>query len=105
MIRKFNETPEQAIKRIHHQHGDESTIQTVQDVTETVAVNKANFNDRGGTRYDQFQNHVARVPTAIYFDLVKRGIIDAVNDPEGEQFKIWLNDSDHRAWRTRPGKI
>lgn len=106
MIRKFNETPEQAIKRVHHSHCDsEYTIHTAQDVTEVVGANKEDFKDRAGSRYDQFQNHVARIPTAVYYDLIKRGIIDEQKDPEGDQFRLWLNDPDHRAWRTRPGKI
>jgi len=104
--RKFNETPEQAIKRIHHEDADgDVTIHTEQDVTQTFAVNREDFKDRAGTRYDQFQNHVARIPTAIYYDLVKRGIIDEVNDPEGDQLRVWLNDPDNRAWRSRPGRI
>lgn len=106
MIRKFNETPEQAIKRIHHQHGDgDVTIHTMQDVTETLGANKEDFKENAGTRYSHFQNHVARVPTAIYYDLIKRGIIDERKDPEGDQFRSWLNDPDNRAWRSRPGKI
>ena len=106
MIRKFNETPEQAIKRMHHQHGDgDVTIHTMQDVTEVVEANKEDFKDNDGTRYDQFQNHVARIPTAIYYDLIKQGVINEREDPEGVWLKAWLNDPDHRAWRTRPGKI
>lgn len=106
MIRKFNESPEQAIKRIHHQHGSgDVTIHTVQDVTQVIEANKEDFKDSAGTRYEQFQNHVARIPTAVYYDLIKRGIIDEQKDPEGDQFRLWLNDPDHRAWRTRPGHI
>ncbi len=105
MIRKFNETPEQAIKRVHHAHGDEYAIETVQDVSQTVAVNKEDYKDNAGTRFSQFQNHVARIPTAIYYALMRRGIIDERKDPEGVRLKAWLNDPDHRAWRTRPGRI
>ena len=103
--RKLNETPEQAIKRIHLQHGDgDVTIHTKQDVTDIIRNNKMNFNERGG-RWDQFQNHVARVPTAIYYSLVKRGIINERKDPDGVAFTAWLNDPDNSAWRTRPGRI
>ncbi len=105
MIREFNETPEQAIKRIHHSHGDEYAIQTVQDVSDVIAVNKEDFKDNAGTRFDRFLNHVARIPTAIYYALMRRGIIDERQDPEGTRQKAWLNDPDQRAWRSRPGKI
>ena len=103
--RALNESPEQAIKRIHHQHGDgDVTIHTQQDVSAVVRNNKMNFNERGG-RWDQFQNHVARIPTAIYYDLIKRGIINERKDPESKGLIAWLNDPDNRAWRSRPGRL
>ncbi len=103
--RELNETPEQAIKRIHLQHADgDITIHTRQDVEDVIRNNKMNFNERGG-RWSEFQNHVARIPTSIYYALIRRGIIDEKNDPESVALKAWLNDPDQRAWRTRPGRI
>lgn len=104
--RAFNETPEQAIRRIHHEHADDSfTVQTVQDVSEVVKNNKMNFDERHGERFNEFATHVARIPTGIYYDLMRRGIIDEKNDPEGVRLKAWLNDPDNKAWRSRPGRI
>lgn len=104
--RLLNETPEQGIKRIFHEHAEnEFAIETVQDVTEIVDENKENYNQRGGERWKFLMNHVAQIPTSIYYDLVRRGIVDDKNDPEMTRLKRWLNDSDQRAFRTRPGKI
>ncbi len=103
--RLLNETPEQAIRRVYHEHADEYAIETQQDVTEIVRENKENYNLRGGERWKYFQNHVAQIPTSVYYDLVRKGIIDEKNDPEMERFKRWLNDSDNRVFRTRPGRI
>jgi hypothetical protein len=104
--RLLNETPEQGIKRIFHEHAEnEFAVETVQDVTEIVAENKENYNARGGERFKFFQNHVAQIPTSVYYDLIRRGIIDEKNDPEGIRLTKWLNDPDNRVWRTRPGRL
>jgi len=104
--RRFNETPEQAIRRIAHEHADGSgVLETQQDVTDIVKNNKENYNERHGERFNDFSTHVARIPTGIYYELVRTGVIDEVRDPEGKAFKRWLNDPDNRAWRTRAGTI
>jgi hypothetical protein len=103
--RLLNETPEQAIRRIHHAHADEYAIETVQDVTEIVEENKMAYNARGGERWKHFVNHVAQIPTSIYYDLKRKGIIDDKRDPEMKALRRWLNDPDNRAWRTRPGRL
>lgn len=106
VTRRLNETPEQLIKRMHHQHGDgDVTIHTQQNVTDVISINAEDYKMRGGSRWNEFQNHIARISTSVYFDLVKRGIIDEKNDPDGVRFTAWLNDPDNRAWRTRPGKV
>ncbi len=106
MKRLFNETPEQFIRRIQHEHADgECAIETVQDITETVEMNKYNYKERSGTRWNHFQNHVASIPTSIYYKLVREGIIDEKNDPDGERLKKWLNDPDNRVFRTRDGRL
>lgn len=104
--RAFNETPEQAIKRIHHEHCDGAmTIHTQQDVRGVLLANRENFNERGGSRWQEFQNHVARIPVTIYYALMKKGIIDERNDPDGVRLSKWLDDPDNRAWRSRPGRL
>lgn len=104
--RRFNETPEQAIKRNWHEHGDGGvTVHSAQDVSEIIAENKFDFNERGGSRWKFFQNHVARIPTSLYFSKVREGLFGDRADPEDKNLKAWLNDSDNSVWRTRPGKV
>ena len=105
MKRLFNETPEQLIRRIHHAHGDEQAIETVQDITETVETNQFNYNERSGSRWNNFVNHVASIPTSIYYRLVREGVIDDHNDPEMKGLSKWLNDPDNRVFRTRDGRL
>ena len=106
MKRFFSESPEHFIRRIQHEHADGSgAIETFQDITETVAENKYNYNERSGTRWKHFINHVASIPTSIYYDLVRKGIINDREDPEMNALKRWLNDSDQRVFRTRDGRL
>jgi hypothetical protein len=106
MKRLFNETPEQYIRRIQHEHADgECAIETFQDITETIETNRANYNERAGERWKHFANHVASIPTSIYYKLVREGVIDDKNDPEMVALKRWLNDPDNRAFRTRDGRL
>jgi hypothetical protein len=106
MKRLFSESPEHFIRRIQHEHADGSgAIETFQDITQTVEENKFNFNERSGKRWDHFQNHVASIPTSIYYKLVREGIIDDRNDPEMVALKRWLNDPDNRVFRTRDGRL
>ena len=106
MKRLYNESPEHFIRRIQHEHADGSgAIETVQDITQTVEENKFNYRERSGTRWKHFQNHVASIPTAIYYKLMRDGIIDDINDPEMERLKRWLNDPDNQVFRTRDGRL
>lgn len=106
MKRFFSESPEHFITRIQHEHADgDGAIETIQDVTETVETNKFNFNERSGTRWKHFVNHVASIPTSIYYKLMREGIVDDINDPEMKALKKWLNDSDQRVFRTRDGRL
>jgi hypothetical protein len=82
--------------------GDVNTIQTVQDAEPIVELNKArasHFDERTGYKGDGF-HQVASIPLVIYQQLVKDGITE---DPKA--FRKWLNDRDHAAFRTRPGRV
>ena len=78
------------------------TVESVQDVTEIVAANKASYaatRQRAPCTGDGIHRY-ASIPLGIYFDLVKQGI---TRDPVA--MKRWLNDPDNLAFRTRPGKV
>lgn len=84
---------------------DTFTIQTEQDCTDLIELNKAHMRefssgkDKWGDGYDH-RTKVASIPLNLYMDLVKKGI---TRDPVA--FKRWLNDPDNFAFRTRPGVV
>ena len=82
--------------------GDRNIIETVQDAEPIIELNKAragHFDERTGFKGDGF-HQVASIPLVIYQQLVKDGITE---DPKA--FRKWLNDRDHAAFRTRPGRV
>ncbi len=100
MSRLFSHDPLTGITRKFHWDDttDEFLIQTVQDTTDIVEMNKLEFNE-APTRWGEWTK-VASIPLSIYFDLKKKGIAD-----DEDALKRWLNDSDNLAFRTRPGVL
>lgn len=96
----FDEDPLTGTRRIFYRdpHEKTNTIVATQDVTDIVEENKAQYNASAG--WKEAFNHVASIPIGLYFQLKKQGIVD---DPA--RFKRWLNNSDNRAFRTKPGAI
>ena len=95
----IDKNPMTETNTIFHASGDDVAVETVQNVTDIIDISKEQYNDSAGERYG-LRAQVARIPTSVYWDLVRRGI---ANDKEA--FAAWLNDSDNRVWRTRPGRI
>ena len=83
-------------------HYDDTTdtafIEKRQDVTAIVEANKAEMNQDHG-RYGEW-NKVASIPLSVFYDLKQKGIVD---DPAA--MKKWLNDSENKFFRTRPGRV
>jgi hypothetical protein len=73
-------------------------VASEQDVTDIIEQNKEDYNARSGFKGDW--HHVARIPLAIYEDLMRKGIAD---DPA--RLKKWLDNPDNRAFRSHPGKV
>lgn len=85
---------------VDHDNGD-VTIQTVQTIDDVAEANKSAFNqvdERAGWKGDM--HRVASIPMSVFYDLQRKGIL---NDPVA--MKKWLNDSDNRVFRTRPGTV
>lgn len=81
--------------------GTEFTVQTTQDVGNILETNKklyADVDERAGWKGHWHQ--VASIPLHVFFDLKKRGITES-----GPKFKRWLNDPEHKYFRTRPGSV
>ncbi len=78
-------------------------IETSQDVENIVRFNRTVFNDvdeRAPWKKEGHGVHVAHIPDVMYWDLKAKGIID---DPK--RLADWLNDTDNRFLRTRPGVV
>jgi hypothetical protein len=75
------------------------TIETEQDVTDLLDLNKAQYNDASSS-FKGDMHKVASIPMNIYMDLKQKGIID-----DAKKFKAWLNDPDNRYFRTKPGRV
>lgn len=100
--RVVSENKEIGQKQYWHDHEDGSvTIQTVQTIDDVAEANKSAFNqvdERAGWKGDM--HRVASIPMSVFYDLQRKGIL---NDPVA--MKKWLNDSDNRVFRTRPGQV
>lgn len=84
------------------------TMQTQQDLTALVEMNTELWNDNEKhTRYkDGIGGRVAQIPAVIMMELSKAGILSPAGAILDEKrFRAWLNDSDNRAFRTRPGTV
>jgi len=100
--RVVSENKEIGQRQYWHDHEDGSvTIQTVQQVDDIADTNKQQFNqfdERANWNGDMHK--VASIPMSVFYDLKRKGILD---DPAA--MKKWLNDSDNRVFRTRPGQV
>ena len=84
--------------------GKEWAVETRQDVTGLVEVNKARQNEDTG-RWGELKQ-VAYIPLVVLENLQRKGIIDSMfnikNDPG---FRKWLNDSSNRHFRCKLGRV
>jgi len=92
--------PTTGISHVFHLEADgTATITAEQDFAPIVELNKQEYNNTNNARYSEWDK-VASIPLTIYNDFVKSGM---VNDQAA--LKRWLNDSENRHFRTRPGQI
>lgn len=73
-----------------------------QDAHDIIEANKAEYNsvDERARHKSETFNRVARLPLVVLEDLRKRGILR-----DTKAFKKWLDNSDNRMFRTRPGRL
>ncbi len=88
---------------------DQLHIETVQDATPIIEANKRALAATGRRdRYNDGMHHAARLPMAVYEDLIQRKILVIGKNGDGEgnkRFKQWLNHPDNRFFRVREGKV
>ena len=79
---------------------DETIIETVQDYEGVLEFNKASYNSVDErTRWGDGKL-IARIPLNLFYQLKAAGTVD-----DDAAFRRWLNDSENRFFRTRPGKV
>ncbi len=92
----------------HESPGDDTVaVEVNQQLGELIEINKALYNgvdERARFGKTEF-TRMASIPSSVWFDLQRKGIIPRSGSFLTPEFKRWLNDPDNRFFRTRPGKI
>lgn len=91
---------------IAHYDGDGGLIlETKQDISHIIEVNKRKFNDI--TSLDRWgdMTHIATIPDAVIDDLNKKGIMRGYAVVDEASFAAFLNNPDNRYLRVRPGRL
>lgn len=94
------------IQTIFHPSNDEAgnyVLEERQDVTDLVEHNKAAYNSIDERARHGTFNRYASIPLNLFFDLFKKGHFRGAKLSKDD--KRWLNDSDNRFFRTRPGRV
>lgn len=108
--RELDYDPITKTRRTFHWDRDGNyVIDTQQDVTDVLEQNKAlhamtderaRWTDRGAGTL------VGSIPMSVYFDLQKRGVIDAEGNVHDDKPLLkWLQDPENKHFRTRPGRL
>lgn len=91
------------LNRMHFcEHDDTFVIETVQDASPTLDLNKASMaqTDERAPWRDGIGEKVASIPTGVWEDLMRSGL--AYDD---KALRRWLDDRDQSVFRTRPGRL
>lgn len=89
------------VKRMFHPSSDGDTFieHGMQEVSERLSINRALQNENRPQGWGEGQR-VASIPVTVWEGLMRDGTAD---DPK--KLKVWLNDPDNRAFRTRLGRV
>jgi hypothetical protein len=79
------------------------TVGETADVTAFLENNKRLYND-APARWGEGAVHTSLHPL-MRTKLMHEGIIRTHIDNDPEPYRRWVNDSDNRKWRIRPGKV
>ena len=92
--------------QIAHDDGEGGLyLETKQNIEPFLEQNKnsyARIDERA--RWGEF-THIASIPFAVIQQLNTLGILNGLHIVEHNKLTAWLNDSDNRFFRTRPGRI
>ena len=106
MPKIFSQDLDTRTAQIAHDDGEGNVIiETVQDIKPFLEQNKnsyAQIDERA--RWGEF-TQIASIPFSVIQDLNKQGILKGFHIVDPKKLKAWLNDSNNRFFRTRPGRI
>ena len=106
--RLFDEDPLTKSRTIFHHDGENITFETISDFSDIIEANKASMNvfDERARYKGDLMNRVASIPLVLLFELKQKGILgDNFMVINQKEFRRWLDDSDNKAFRTRPGRL
>lgn len=97
-----------ASKTTEYYHFDPDTqgfvIETRQDITDIIELNKAVVNDNTGWK-GEF-HHVAHIPLSILMQLAQQQIVTVAGQIlDHKKFRAWLNDPSNSAFRVKRGRV
>ena len=106
MPKIFSQDLDTQTVQIAHDDGEGGLIlETKQNAKPFLEQNKslyAQVDERA--RWGEF-TRIASIPLTVIQDLNRKGILRGFHIVEPKKLKEWLNDSDNRFFRTRPGRI
>ena len=101
--------PLTGVTTYHHydEMSDTTAIETVQDVTPTLEVNKAMANDDDYKRHGIKQSwwHVASIPVVVQEKWLREDGVNVFNPDHWPAVKRKLNDIEYRYLRTATGRV
>jgi hypothetical protein len=106
MKQLFAVDAEKSKHTIAHDDGEGGLIlETKQDITQIIEINKQKFNDI--TSLDRWGDltHIATIPDTVIDDLNKMGIMRGYAVMDEPAFAAFLNNPDNRYLRVRPGRL
>lgn len=85
---------------VRHNPDGSSTFRTDYRVDPTVEINRAQRN-MAEKNWKGDYHMVASIPLNVFHE----ELAEAARQNDNKYLSKWLNDSDHRAWRTKSGRV
>jgi hypothetical protein len=102
--RFFDLDPVTGARTILHIDDKRIVAEERQDVESLITDAQARFNGFDErARFGGEMHHVSFIPMNVFFELKKHS--DGSNREFDKLLRAWLNDSDNRKLRTRPGRV
>jgi len=80
-------------------------IQAEQNLTPIIELNKAQYNQTDERAKWGEWAKIASLPNSVVADLNASGVMKGHAITDLKRFKAWLNNSDNKFFRTRPGQV